>query len=518
MSDDLIWMELFCGLAGILLGILLYQGYLFFSLKSVRTLEQEIFDQAEKRAQKILDQATMTRQTIEKEGEQKVASLLQQERKRAERAEAKRAEKEAALDQKQKAMDRRLAEIDCQKNTLQEQLQSLQVQEKELEQKHGQLDARCYELAGMTLAEAKEKLFQEATCAISRDVVAMQHRITEKAKEEAERNASKIIATCVQRLAVACSSTLTVSSVNVPNDEMKGRIIGREGRNVRAFEQATGVSLLIDDTPGAIIITGFDPIRRQIAKIALTRLMQTGRIHSASIEEAVQQAQQTLDKQLKEFGQDAAIRVGVLDLQEELIFLLGKLKFRYSLGQNVLDHSLEVAHLMGLMAGELGLDVSRAKRIGLLHDIGKAASLDAEGSHALIGRDLAMQWGESLEVANGIGCHHGEIEAITLEGELCGAADAISASREGARSERWEEYIKRMKNLETCALSFPGVDKAFVLQAGREIRIFVHPREVEEEKLPFLAETLKKALEREIRAPGYTRLTIVRESKLTCYV
>ena len=338
-----------------------------------------------------------------------------------------------------------------------------------------------------------------------------------EAKEESEQEASRIIATAINRLAVPCVSETTVNTVAIPNEEMKGRIIGREGRNIRALERATGITCIIDDTPGAIVLSGFDPIRMHIAKMALAELIHDGRIHPTSIEEAVAKAQQNIQKLIKKYGEDAAMRVGAINLHPELINLLGKLKFRFSYGQNILGHSLEVSHLMGMMAAELGLDSRMAKRIGLLHDMGKAVSHEMEGTHAIIGHDLALKYGESKEVANGIGCHHGEIEATTIEGSLCSAADAISASRQGARSESVDEYVKRLKRLEDLACEFSGVEKAYAMQAGREIRVVVLPDEVDDDGVITLARDLTKRIENELNYPGKIKVTVIREKRIIEY-
>ena len=308
-----------------------------------------------------------------------------------------------------------------------------------------------------------------------------------------------------------------MNTVSIPNDEMKGRIIGREGRNIRSLEQATGVNIIIDDTPGAIVLSGFDPIRLQVAKMALADLVHDGRIHPTRIEEVVEKAKLNIDKIIKKHGEDAALRAGIMNLHPDLIKLLGKLKFRYSYGQNVLDHSLEVAHLMGIMAAELGLDVNLAKRMGLLHDFGKAVSHEIEGPHAIIGHDLALKYGESAEVANGIGCHHGEMPSLTIEASLCSAADAISASRQGARSEFVEEYIKRLKKLEDLAHEFPGVEKAYAMQAGREVRVVVLPDQVDDDGIITLARDLTKRIESELNYPGKIKVTVIREKRIVEY-
>jgi ribonucrease Y len=360
-------------------------------------------------------------------------------------------------------------------------------------------------------------LLSRLTNEVKTDAANLIRRIRKEAEEEAEKQASTIIATAINRLAISCTSETTVCTVAIPNEEMKGRIIGREGRNIRALERETGVNFIIDDTPGAVVLSGFDPIRKHIAKFALTELIQDGRIHPTRIEEVVEKSTLNVHKQIKQYGEDAALRAGAMNLHPELINLLGKLKFRYSYGQNVLDHSLEVSYLMGLMAAEMGLDIRLAKRIGLLHDVGKAVTHEIEGSHAIIGHDLALKYGESKEVANGIGCHHHEMVPFTVEADLCSAADAISASREGARIEAVEEYIKRLKKLEDMALEFSGIEKAYAMQAGREIRIVVLPDQVDDLGVVSLARDLTKRIEQELSYPGKIKVTVIREKRVVEY-
>lgn len=371
--------------------------------------------------------------------------------------------------------------------------------------------------AGLSSSEAKHQLLQQITHEVKHDAANLIRRTIKEAKEESEHEARRLIVTAINRMAVSCVSEATVNTVAIPNEEMKGRIIGREGRNIRALERATGISCIIDDTPGAVVLSGFDPVRMHIAKMALADLIQDGRIHPTSIEEAVAKAQQNIQKLIKKYGEDAALRAGAINLHPELITLLGKLKFRFSYGQNILDHSLEVSHLMGMMAAELGLDSRMAKRIGLLHDMGKAVSHEMEGTHAIIGHDLALKYGESKEVANGIGCHHAEIEPTTVEGSLCSAADAISASRQGARCEAVDEYVKRLKRLEDLACEFPGVEKAYAMQAGREVRVVVLPDEVDDDGVLTLARDLTKRIENELNYPGKIKVTVIREKRITEY-
>lgn len=435
---------------------------------------------------------------------------IQQEEDRLKTREDKIESRLSQAEKKLADIEKREAQIGVKQNHLDEEKQRTIKLEATLLQKLEQI-------AGLTKNEAKDQLISQVKQEIKVDTANLIRRTIKEATEEADKEASRIIVTAINRLAVPCVSETTINTVTIPSDEMKGRIIGREGRNIRTLEKATGVSCIIDDTPNAIVLSGFDPIRLAVAKMAITDLVQDGRIHPTSIEEAVAKSQANIQKLIKKYGEDAALRVGAINLHPEIITLLGKLKFRYSYGQNILDHSIEVSHLMGLMASELGLDPRLARRIGLLHDMGKAVTHEIEGTHALIGHDLALKYGETQDVANGIGCHHGEIEAITAEGSLCSAADAISASRQGARSESVDEYIKRIKRLEDLALEYPGVEKAFAIQAGREIRVVVLPDVVDDDGVITLARDIKKRIESELSYPGKIRVTVTREKRIVEY-
>ena len=339
----------------------------------------------------------------------------------------------------------------------------------------------------------------------------------EEFKDEADKKAKNIISLAIAKCAADHVSETTISVINLPNDEMKGRIIGREGRNVRAIENLTGVELIIDDTPEAITISGFDPIRREIARIAIEKLISDGRIHPTRIEESVERAKRDVEASIKQAGERATFETGVHGINNELIKLLGRLKYRTSYGQNVLNHSIEVSELAGVMAGELGVDVTLAKRAGLLHDIGKALTAEVEGSHVQIGVDVAKKYKESKEVIHAIEAHHGDVEATSIIAVIVQAADAISAARPGARRENLENYIKRLEKLEEIAKSFDGVDKTFAIQAGREIRIMVKPEQVNDEKMILVARDIVKKIESELEYPGQIKVNLIRESRVTDY-
>ncbi|MGA2176634.1 MAG: ribonuclease Y [Verrucomicrobiota bacterium] len=346
-----------------------------------------------------------------------------------------------------------------------------------------------------------------------RDAMQLSQHIQEEARLQAEEKARRIISLAIQRYAGQHSFETSTATVNIKGEEMKGRIIGREGRNIRAFEAATGVTVLIDDTPGAVVLSGFDPVRREIAREAMERLILDGRIHPARIEEIVGKVSQEMDAVILRAGEEAVMKLGLAPMHPELIKLLGRLHFRHSFAQNILQHSVEVAQLTALMAAELGIDVAAAKRAGLLHDIGKAVNHEIEGAHALVGADIVKRYGESEEVANGVASHHGEAPQTGLLGVLVSAADAISASRPGARSETVMTYIRRVEDLERIGLSFPGVEKCFALQAGRELRVLVTPGQVTDEQAYFLARGIARKIEEELQYPGQIRVTIVRETR-----
>ncbi|WP_277612551.1 ribonuclease Y [Veillonella intestinalis] len=419
--------------------------------------------------------------------------------------------------QKEEHLDGKLESLEKKEDALHRKEQEAKALKERTEALYDQQMAELERISGMTFEEAKGILLSNVEQEIRHETAVLVKDLEQQAKEDAEKNAREIIAAAIQRCAADHVAESTVSVVALPNDEMKGRIIGREGRNIRALETLTGIDLIIDDTPEAVILSGFDPIRREVARIALEKLIVDGRIHPARIEEMVGKARKEVDQVIKDAGEQATFEADVHGLHPEIIRILGRLKYRTSYGQNVLKHSIEVAHLAGMMAAELGCDVTLAKRGGLLHDLGKALDHEMEGSHVQIGVDVAKKYHESVLVQNCIGAHHGDEEFKSVEAVLVAAADAISAARPGARRETLENYLKRLTKLEEIAESFDGVEKCFAIQAGREIRVMVKPDKVGEAEATLLVRDMVKRIESELEYPGQIKVVIIRETRVVDY-
>lgn len=419
--------------------------------------------------------------------------------------------------QKEETLDRKIENLEKKEDNLNQKLTDIQDKEKQAEELYAQRRSELERVSGYTSDEAKKVLMDEISQSARHDAALLIKEIETRAREEGDKRAREIITQAIQRCASDHVSETTVHVVSLPNDEMKGRIIGREGRNIRTLETLTGVDLIIDDTPEAVILSSFDPIRREVAKNALEKLIVDGRIHPARIEEMVEKAKRDVENSIKEEGEQAAFETGIHNLHPELQKLLGRLKFRTSYGQNVLKHSIEVSKLCGLMASELGLDPTVAKRAGLLHDIGKAVDHEVEGSHAMIGADLAKKYHEPAAVVNAIGAHHGDLEMENLEAVLVQAADAISAARPGARRETLETYIRRLEKLEEIANSYEGVEKSYAIQAGREIRIVVKPEVVNDLGAVQMAKDIVKRVEEELDYPGQIKINVIRETRAIDY-
>ena len=469
---------------------------------------REIIDDALKNAEakkketllEIKEESIKTKNELEKETKERRAEL--------QRYEKRVLSKEEALDKRADVLEQRESKI----TVREEQIKQREIKVDELNSKRVQELER---ISGLTSEQAKEYLLKTVEDDVKHDTAKMIKELENQAKEEAGKKAREYVVTAIQKCAADHVAETTISVVQLPSDEMKGRIIGREGRNIRTLETMTGVELIIDDTPEAVVLSGFDPIRREVARIALEKLILDGRIHPARIEEMVEKAQRDVEAMIREEGEAAALEVGVHGIHPELLRLLGRMKFRTSYGQNALKHSIEVAQLSGLLAGEIGLDVRLAKRAGLLHDIGKSIDHDVEGSHIQIGVDLCRKYKESATVINAVESHHGDVEPETLIACIVQAADTISAARPGARRETLETYTNRLKQLEDIANQFKGVDKSFAIQAGREIRIMVVPEQVSDDDMVLMARDISKQIEFELEYPGQIKVNVIRESRVT---
>lgn len=493
----------------------------FLTVSNLKNNAESKIGNAEARAREIIDDAVKTAEAKKKESlleikEESIKNKNELEKETKERrSELQRYEKrvlskEETLDKKSEAIERREAGFTAKE----EELRQREAKVEELSQQRVQELER---ISGLTSEQAKEYLLKTVEEDVKHDTAKMIKELEAQAKEEADKKAKEYVVTAIQRCAADHVAETTISVVQLPSDEMKGRIIGREGRNIRTLETLTGVELIIDDTPEAVVLSGFDPIRREVARIALEKLIVDGRIHPARIEEMVEKAQKEVDTMIREEGEAAALEVGVHGIHPELIKLLGRMKFRTSYGQNALKHSIEVAQLSGLLAGEIGLDVRLAKRAGLLHDIGKSIDHDVEGSHIQIGVDLCRKYKESPTVINAVEAHHGDVEPETLIACVVQAADTISAARPGARRETLETYTNRLKQLEDITNQFKGVDKSFAIQAGREIRIMVVPEQVSDADMVLLARDIAKQIEFELEYPGQIKVNVIRESRVTDY-
>ena len=476
---------------------------------------------AENEAKRVIESAKKEAENLKKEEIIKAKEEIMASRKELDqeikerRGEVQR--QETRLIQKEENLERRADNFEKREKDLERELQNVEQQKQEIEKLHDLEMVELQKIAALTKEEAKAKLLNEMEKELVAEKAALIKEQDQKAKETVNKDAKEMLCYAIQKCAADHSQETTVSIVALPNDEMKGRIIGREGRNIKALETLTGIDLIIDDTPEAVVLSGFDPLRREVAKIALEKLIEDGRIHPAKIEEMVEKAKEEVENTIKEEGERAVLETGVIGLHPDIVKLLGKLKYRTSYGQNVLNHSIEVSNLARIMADELGLDPKLARRAGLLHDIGKALDHDMEGTHVEIGVEVLKKYKENPLVVNAVEAHHGDVEPQTLEAVLVQAADAISASRPGARRETLEAYIKRLQNLEEIADSFEGVEKSFAIQAGREVRIVVKPEKISDDQMTILARDVAKRVENEMDYPGQIKVNIIRETRVVDY-
>lgn len=513
---------------GIAVGVVLLFGGLFACWFYFKKKAENQINGAKARADKMIEDATAESKAIKKEAileakEQELKLKNEFERESREKKselnklEQRLLQKEENLEKKELTIDKKNDELEKQKQALTAKEQELKKTQEKVEHQHELMIQELEKVAQLTKEEAKKLLSEEILEETRHDVALQVRNIEQAAKDEAVNEAKKIISLAVQRCASDHASEITVSVVPIPSDDMKARLIGREGRNIRAIENATGIELIVDDTPEVVILSGFDPVRREVARLSLEKLITDGRIHPARIEETVAKVRKELDQEIKAAGESAMFDVGIYGLHPELIKLIGRLKYRTSYGQNVYKHSIEVAQLAGLMASELGLDVNLAKRAGLLHDIGKAVDKEQEGTHVQLGADLAKKYGEKANVINAIASHHGDCEPKTIEAVLVAAADGISGARPGARRETGTNYVKRLEKLEEIASGFNGVDKCYAIQAGREVRVMVKPEQVDDAQAMFLAKDIAKKIEAELEYPGQIKVNVIRESRAVEY-
>ena len=486
-----------------------------------KKIAESKIESAEKEAKRLIDLAKVEAENLKKEEIIKAKEEIMNNRKELDQEiKERRSEiqkQESRMIQKEENLDKRSDNLEKKEKGLDKEYESLENQKKEVNELYEKQVQELQRIASLTREEAKKQLLTEMEKEITTEKTELIRDLNQKSKEEASKNAKEIITYAVQKCAADHTSETTVSIVALPSDDMKGRIIGREGRNIKALETLTGIDLIIDDTPEAVILSGFDPLRREVARIALEKLIDDGRIHPAKIEEMVEKAKEELNNIIKEEGERAVLETGVNNLHPDIIKLLGKLKYRTSYGQNVLSHSIEVSNLARIMAEELGLDAKRARRAGLLHDIGKALDHDMEGTHVQIGVDILKKYKENPLIINAVEAHHGDVEPETMEAVLVQAADAISASRPGARRETLEAYIKRLESLEAIADSFDGVEKSFAIQAGREVRIIVKPDKISDDQMTVLARDVSKRIEDEMEYPGQIKVNIIREKRVVDY-
>lgn len=504
-------------IVGIVVGYLIRKSIAEAKISSAETLAKQIVDEAHRNAEASKKEALLEAKDENHKLRQQTEDELRERRNEVQKQENRLMHKEENLDKKSESLDQRELNLEKREQSLADKQQQIEEMESKVEAMIQEQQTELERISGYTTDQARQIILERVEQEVAHESALIIKEAENRAKEEADKKAKSILSLALQRCAADHVAETTVSVVNLPNDEMKGRIIGREGRNIRTLETLTGIDLIIDDTPEAVILSGFDPIRRETARLALEKLVQDGRIHPARIEEMVDKARRDVDNHIREIGEETTFEVGVHGLHPDLIKILGRLKYRTSYGQNVLKHSTEVAYLAGLLAAELDEDEMLARRAGLLHDIGKAIDHEVEGSHVEIGKELAVKYKEHEVVINSIASHHGDEEPTSIISVLVAAADALSAARPGARSETLENYIKRLEKLEEISESFVGVEKSFAIQAGREIRIMVKPDEIDDVESVRIARDIRKKIEGELDYPGHIKVTVIRETRAVEY-
>lgn len=517
--ESLIWIIslLLVLIVGVVVGYFIRRSIYEAKIAGAKNTADQIVDEAKREADRLKKEALLEAKDENHKLRTDMERELRERRNELQRQENRLLQKEENLDRKDESLDKRESMLEKKEDSLNLRQQHIEEMESKLEEMVNEQESELERISGLNREQAKAIIIEKLENELSHDIAVKVKEAETRAKEEADKKAKSILSLAIQRCAAEHVAETTVSVVNLPNDEMKGRIIGREGRNIRTLETLTGIDLIIDDTPEAVILSGFDPVRRETARIALEKLVQDGRIHPARIEEMVEKARREVDEHIREVGEQTTFEVGVHGLHPDLIKILGRLKFRTSYGQNVLKHSIEVAFLSGLLAAELGEDEILARRAGLLHDIGKAVDHEVEGSHVQIGVELATKYKEHPVVINSIASHHGDTEPTSIIAVLVAAADALSAARPGARSETLEHYIRRLEKLEEIAESYEGVEKSFAIQAGREVRIMVKPEQIDDLEAHRLARDIRKKIENELDYPGHIKVTVIRETRAVEY-